>query len=78
MTFINRPYFHRSRFLSFLSSYSDPIEDQETPGHIDIMPAPTGVDSNGRMKFDWEATKMRGGSWPKVAKRMEFRKVEPE
>jgi dimethylaniline monooxygenase (N-oxide forming) len=78
MTFINRPYFARSRLLSFLSSYSDPEEDVNTPGQVEIMPAPVGVDSNGRMKFDWEATKQRGGSWVKVAKRMEGRKCEPD
>lgn len=78
MTFINRPYFARSRLLSFLSSYSDPEEDAKTPGHVEIMPAPVGVDSNGRMKFNWEATKQRGGSWVKVTKRMEGRKCEPD
>lgn len=78
MTFINRPYFSRSRILSFLSSYSDPQADVETAGHVEIMPAPVGVDANGRMKFDWEATQARGGSWGKVRERMQGRKCEPE
>lgn len=78
MTFLNRPYYSRSRLLSFLSSYHDPPEDVATPGKVEMLPWPIGVDERGGFRFDWGKTRARGGSWTAVEKRLGETRIEPE
>ncbi|CED83928.1 dimethylaniline monooxygenase [Phaffia rhodozyma] len=78
MMYLNRPYKSRSRLLSFLSSYHDPPDDVATPGKVEILPWPIGVDDRGGFRFDWGTARAKGGSWKEVEKRLGEAKVEPD
>jgi hypothetical protein len=43
-----------------------------------MMPWPERVDSGGKVQWDWNKCRERGGSWKEVAKRREGKTVEPE
>ena len=43
-----------------------------------MMPWPERVESNGKIVWDWNKCRERGGSWKEVAKRREGKTVEPE
>lgn len=77
-TFLNRPYRNRSPLLSYLSEYHDPEEDAKTSGVVEMAPWPTGFDQDGVVQWDWEKCEARGGSWKKVRRRMEQKRIEPE
>jgi hypothetical protein len=77
-TFLNRPYRQRSPLLSYLSEYHDPEEDAKTPGVVEMAPWPTGFDEEGVVQWDWDKCEARGGSWKKVRRRMEQKRIEPE
>ncbi|KAG0660848.1 hypothetical protein C6P46_004403 [Rhodotorula mucilaginosa] len=77
-TFLNRPYRQRSPLLSYLSEYHDPEEDAKTPGVVEMAPWPTGFDEEGVVQWDWDKCEARGGSWKKVRRRMEQKRIEPD
>ncbi|GAA6016284.1 hypothetical protein JCM8202_005550 [Rhodotorula sphaerocarpa] len=77
-TFLNRPYRNRSPLLSYLSEYHDPEEDAKTSGVVEMAPWPTEFDQDGVVQWDWEKCEARGGSWKKVRRRMEQKRIEPD